>query len=315
MNRLNIFLTGLFFAAVVFTGCDKKNLELCPECKEFCLYANIEDFHKTAPIISKYLSTLPESMSDEQKLQILTEWLCSYSCVIDAKLGHVYTYPSDGIICLNEPCPPGTLSSIVILLDDNGITRELTLNIWAGKSEPIKVTNYSYVQPKEVRVAFTSEETTTRDVFDFINLFDRKVLNIYRGGAGQGYLSTMPAGKLDYILDILNVKPYFSSVHGYVLNNRMDILAANYRFSSENIDSYIVIDVTLSNMENKDYQTDWLKFMNDYEFFEGNTHQAWFMIDFEVPDGKEREWIEKFNTYEYVVWATFNHGYGSMEEK
>ena len=270
-----------------------------PECYEFCLYADIESFYKTAPIINKYLSTLPESMSDEQKLQTLTKWLCSYSCVIDAKLGHVYTYPSDDIICLDGPCPPGTSGSIVILLDDNGITRELTLDIWAGESEPMKATHYSYVQPKEVRVLSNSNwisgtsPTTIHNVFDFINLFDHKALNIYKLGS-EGYISSLPKDSLDYILANLNAKPYFSRVHGYW-------------------NEQLYIDVVMSNMENKAYQTDWFKFMNDYKLTEVTTVYSWFLIDFEVPDGKEREWMEKFNKYEFVYGANLNSGFRSME--
>jgi hypothetical protein len=311
LHLRNVIAIAICLAVTtVFSGCDKEN----PEYGEFCSYANVDDFHKTAPIINEYLSSLPNSMSNERKLQVFTEWLCSQPCIISAKLESAYTLPNDSIICRDGPCPPGTSGIISILLDDNGITRELTLSIWGDKSKPMKASAYSYMKPKEVRVAFKSDSTTIRDIFNFINLFDHKVLSIYRAGAGRGYLSIMPASSLEDILKILNAKPYFSRVHGYVLSNRMDIQAANYRFSSAHIDSYIVIDETMSNMENKDYQADWLKFMNDYKFFEGNTHHAWFMIDFDVPDGKEREWIEKFKTYESVIWATLNHGYGSMEE-
>ena len=303
MNKLNIFVIGLLFTVAVFTGCDKEKLEF----GEFCLYADLENFHKTAPVINEYLRTLPNSMSDEQKLQSLTGWLNSQSCVINAKLEGVWTDKDCMIMC-----QPGRYGNIAILLDDNGMTRELSLNIFGEYPKPLRATDYSYKKPKEVRVSFKSNTTTILNVFDFINLFDRKILNVHRLGAGRGYLSTMPANSLEEILEVLNAKPYFSYVHGYVLNNRMNIQAANYPFNSEHIDNYIVIDVTMSSMENKDYQADWLKFMNDYKFFEGQTNWAWFMIDFEVPDGKESEWIEKFKTYESVIGATFNYGYQSM---
>jgi hypothetical protein len=311
MNRLNIFVIGLFFAATVFPGCDKEILELDEfdlDCKEFCLYANVEDFHKTAPCINGYLSSSPENWTDEQKMGSLVSWLNSHSCVIEAKLEFVGT-EKDWLIMV----PPGRYGIVSLLLDDNGMTRELTLNIFGEYSKPLRATDYSYKKPKEVRVSFKSETTIVRNVFDFINLFDKKILNIYRAGAGRGYLSTLPASRLEDILAVLKSKPYFSYVHGYVLINRMDIEAANFPFSSEHIDSYIVIDVTMSNMGNKDYQADWLKFMSDYNFFEGQTNNAWFMIDFEVPDGKEKEWIEKFKTYQSVIGATFNYGYQRME--
>ena len=271
----------------IFYSCDKEKI---PEIDngEFCLYANVEDFYKTAPFINKCLDTLPENMSDKQKLQALTGWLNSQPCVINAKLEGVWTDKD----CMIE-CQQGRYGCISILLDDNGMTRELTLNIFGKYSKPLQATDYSYKKPKEVRVSFKSDITTISDVFDFINLFNRKVLNIYRAGAGRGYLSTMSASSLEGILEILNAKPYFSYVHGYFYE-------------------YVTIDVTMSNMDNKDYQVDWLKFMDDYNFFEGQTNWAWFMIDFEVPDGQEKEWIEKFYTYESVIGATFNYGYQSM---
>jgi len=258
------------------------------EKDEFCLYNNVEDFYKTAPFINEYLSTLLENISDEQKLQALTGWLNSQPCVINANLEGAWTDKDCMIMC-----QPGRYGSIAIILDDNGKTRELTLSIFGEYSKPLLATNYSYLKPKEVRVALKTETTTIRNVFEFINLFNFRALNIYRAGAGRGYLSTMPESSLEDILEILNAKPYFSRVHGYFYE-------------------HVTIDVTMSNMENKDYQADWLKFMNDYNFFEGQTNWAWFMIDFEVPDGKEKEWIEKFNTYDPVIWATFNYGYQSM---
>ena len=280
-------MTICLTVTAIFYSCNKDTI---PEIDngEFCLYSNVEDFYKTAPFINEYLSTLPKNMSDEQQLQALTNWFNLQHCVINAKLEGVWTDKD----CMIE-CQPGRYGCIAILLDDNGMTRELTLNIFGEYSKPLRATDYSYKKPKEVRVSFKSDITTISDVFDFINLFNRKVLNIYRDGAGRGYLSTMPASSLENILEILNAKPYFSYVHGYFYE-------------------YITIDVTMSNMENKDYQADWLKFMDDYNFFEGQTNWAWFMIDFEVPDGKEQEWIEKFNTYESVIGAAFNYGSQSM---
>ena len=304
MNRLNIFIFGLSFAVAVFTACNIEKLEVdefCSECDEYC-FADLENFHKTAPSINDYLSTLPKSMSDEQKLQALVEWLCLQPCIVSAKLEHVYTYPSDNIICRDGACPPGTGGSIAILLADNGLTRELTLNIWGEKSKPMIASNYSYPKPKEVRVYFTHPNyyqfagtITIPDVFDFINLFDHKVQNIYNLG-NKGYFSSLPKDRLDYIVNGLEAKPYFSRVHGYW----------------DDWEKELYIDLVMSNMENKAYQADWFKTMNDYKITEIVNIYRWFIIDFEVPDGKEREWIEKFSTHKFVSDASFNYGYQSM---
>ena len=288
LNLKKVIAIAICFAGItMFSSCNKEEF-LKINNEDFYLHTNLEDFHKAAPFINQYLDTLPKNMSDEQKLQALTDYLNSQPCVINAKLEGVWTDKD----CMRM-CQPGRYGAIAILLDDNGMTRELTLNIFGEYSKPLQATDYSYKKPKELRVSFKSEITTTSDVFDFINLFDRKVLNIYRAGAGRGYLSTMPTSSLNDILGILNAKPYFSYVHGYFYE-------------------HITVDVTMTNMENKNYQADWLKFMNDYNFFEGQTNWAWFMIDFEIPDGKEQEWIEKFYTYESVTAVTFNYGYQRM---
>jgi hypothetical protein len=281
----NVIATAICLAGMIlFSGCDKQGISGIDN-ETFCSYANLDDFYKTAPFINEYLNTLSDDMSDEQKLQALTDWLNLQPCIVSAKPGDVWTDKD----CLIS-CQPGRYGRIEILLDDNGMTRIITLNIFGEYSQPLQATDCSYAMPKEVRVFFKSDITTINDVFDFINLYNHRVINIFRAGAGRGYLSSVSASHLEEILRILNTKPYLSYVNGYFL------------------DKYITVDVTMSDMENKDYQADWLEFMDEYNFLEGATDSAWFMIDFEVPDGKEKEWIEEFNACESVMGATFHYG-------
>ena len=279
-----------FAGMTIFYSCDKEKISEIDN-GEFCLYANVEDFHKTAPFINKYLDTLPKNMGDEQKLQALTDWLNSQPCVISAKLEGVWTDKD----CMIE-CQPGRYGCIAILLDDNGMTRELTLNIFGEYSKPLRATDYSYLKPKEVSTHLhyylSGGTTTIRDVFDFIDLFDHKVLSIHKLGS-KGYTSSMPKDSLDYIVNGLNAKPYLNYVNGYW-------------------DGQLFFDVTMNNMEYKAYQADWFKIMSDYKLTEITTVYSWFIAVFEVPDGKEREWVEKFNTYEFVYGATLNYGFQSM---
>ena len=276
-------------------GCDKQetDLDLPQLCScDFYSCASIEDFYKTIPSINEYLRSLPENWSAERKLQALVSELNAMPR-IDAELGAVWT-DRDCLI----PCLPGTYGRIAILLDDNGLTRKLWLNIFGEDVNSLRVTSLSYIKPREVRVGLhhSGGNTTTNDVFDFINLFDRCVVRMWRLGAGRGYLSVMPADRVNYILNILNVKPYLSSVRVH------------------HFGGYIDVCVDMKNMHNRRYQADWLDFMRRYSFFEGNTHQAWFIVDFQVPDGKEEEWIERFNSYEFVLWATRNYGFRGIEE-
>jgi len=143
-----------------FSGCDREEIN-----REFYLYSNVEDFYKTAPVINKYLNTLPINMSVEQQLKDLTDWLNLQPCIINATLKGVWTDKD----CITF-CQPGRYGNIAIMLDDNGLTRELTLNIFGEYSKSLHATDYSFAKPKEVRAFYKSDSTTLSDVFDFINL-------------------------------------------------------------------------------------------------------------------------------------------------
>jgi len=287
MNRLNIFVVGLFFALVMFTGCDKKeNEEFCSECKEFCLYANVEDFHKTAPFINEYLSSLTSNWSDEQKLQNLTNWLNSMSCIISAKLKPEMTDYSKVPTFRSTPLQP-PLGIIAILLDENGTTKEILLEVglrYPYESDSLVATGYRYEKPREVRV-LTQPLATTSMVFDFINLFDFEVLLL----SGIFYSTTTHTE--DNIQSILSSKPYIAAIGS----------------------SWGHFSPTFYSMENKSYQADWLKFIDDYQLIETNPfgpYGAW--ITFLVPVGKEREWAAKFENYDLVSSVDLNWGFKGM---
>ena len=289
MNRLNIFIIGLFFAMAVFTGCNKEKLEddeFCSECDEFCLYANVEDFSNTAPFINAYLKHLAKSdWSKERKLQALTEWLNSKSCIISAEiesLVEIHELPPN-IYPIIAP-PPPSVGSIAILLDDKGITRELTLYIRRALSSPdlLIAGHYEYMIPKEVGV-FTHSHITIGKLFDFINLFEHNVEFI----TNDRFISLMPLHYQSNIVSALHAKPYIQSFHTGVDSNNNEIF----------------MFLRLYNMNNRDYQADWLKTMNDFELFEGG-NLPYYFIQYLVPDGKEREWQTKFESYNELVSST-----------
>jgi hypothetical protein len=272
MNKLDIFVIGLFFTVTVFIGCKKEEVE----CGEFCMYSNIEDFHKTAPFINNYMTTLPKNWSDEQKAQALVDWLNSKSCIM------VVDFEITTNWCWTPPVQYASSINIKILLDDNGVEKEIFLNV--GKkieSNSFIATGYGNTKPKAVVVCTSYDiNVSTEQIFEFINLFDHKVtlIEMYTGS----YTSSLSSSSLQVILDNLNVKPYVS-VHGF-------------------LDGRIIIIPWLHDMENKDYQADWLKTMNDYNLYEWNRYPIWhgFNIYFDVPEGAEKEWIEKFEMYEIV---------------
>ena len=275
MNRLNIFVIGLFFAVVVFTGCKKEELE----CGEFCLYSNVEEFNKTAPFINEYLGTLSKNWNDERKVRALVDWLNSKSCVnvIDFEI-----IPNE---CWTLPVQYGTFVNIKILLGDNGVAEEIILGIAKEvESNSFIAINYQYTKPKAIALTTSYDiNVSTEQIFEFINLFDHKVtlIEMYTGS----YTSNMSSSSLQDILDNLNAKPYVN-VHGF-------------------LDGRIIIIPWLHDMDNKNHQADWLKTMSDYNLYEWSRYAIWhgFTISFEVPEGTEEEWIAKFEKYEIVKTA------------
>jgi hypothetical protein len=268
------------FALLLGTaGCDKEEV-FCDS--DFCLYADVENFYKTAPFINEYLSSLSKDWDDEQKLQALVSWLSTHSCVIDAKLREY-----------NPHSGPWTSQGgrIDIFLDDNGITRELILNVQTVPS--LIATGYSYPTPEKVIVCLERDAwnpVAVKEVIDFINLFDLEVKTV----SSQRYFSTLQSDScLNNILNHLKSKPYVSQA-----SITMPYITSGRAFN-----------IILNNMKNKDNQEDWLKFTSDYEIF----HQANAYVVFQVPDGKEREWITKFETYELVARAYSDYVLGRMD--
>ena len=283
MNRLTVFLIIIIFA-VIFTRCKKEELA----CGDFCLYSNVENFHKTAPLINEYLSTLPKNWSDEQKVQAFVDWLNSKSCITVIDFEIIPNW------CWTSPVLYTTSASIKMLLNDNGVEKEIILSVSKEvKSDLFISIGYQYTKPKEVVVTTSyNVNVSTEQIFEFINLFDHKVtlIEMYTGA----YTSNMPSSCLQNILDNLNTKPYVK-VHGY-------------------LDGRIVIIPWLHNMENKSYQADWLKAMSEYNLYEWNRYTIWhgFTINFEVIEGMENEWKTKFEAYEIVQSVGLGGQYQSM---
>ena len=130
-------------------------------------------------------------------------------------------------------------------------------------------------------------------VFDFINTFDHNVENIH----SQVYTSNLPSDSLQYVLDYLNNKPYTNDGNDWFVNG--------YLHYQTNI---ITIFPRLFNIQNTEYQKDWLESMEILELYEqteGETSGC--IIYFHVPTGKEKEWKQEFEEYEFVEWAELNY--------
>jgi len=55
--------------------------------------------------------------------------------------------------------------------------------------------------------------------------------------------------------------------------------------------------------KNREYQNDWLETVNALKLHK----KSGCIIYFHVPAGKETEWKEKFERYEFVEWAELNY--------
>jgi len=122
MKKLS--LIGIVLLLLVgLVGCDKEGQ--VTDSEKLCSYLNIENINKTIPIINDYLASLKSNLNDEQKLQSLTEWLKSSSCVVDVTIlcvSCIYTLPAQ--------------SEISFSFKEGEVTKVVTLDILM--SNPLK---------------------------------------------------------------------------------------------------------------------------------------------------------------------------------
>ena len=134
---------------------------------------------------------------------------------------------------------------------------------------------------------------TIDKVFDFINSFDHEVESIKH----SAYTSTLPSDSLNYVLNYLNAKTY---TH----DGELWYVTGYLHYETQ----VITIFPKLFDIKNLDNQADWLQSMDFLKLREqtdkevsGNT------IYFHVPEGQEKEWVEKFEKYDFVEWAELNY--------
>ena len=134
---------------------------------------------------------------------------------------------------------------------------------------------------------------TIDKVFDFINLFDHEVEYIKYGI----YNSKLPSDSLQYVLDFLNAKPYTNDGNAWFVTGYL-----HYQTQQ------ITIFPKLFQINNKEYQIDWLQSMEILQLHQQtDTETSGNTILFHVPEGKEKEWVKKFMEYDFVEWAELNY--------
>lgn len=133
----------------------------------------------------------------------------------------------------------------------------------------------------------TKNQYPIDEVFDFINLFQHKVESIKYGF----YTSNFHSDSLLYVLDYMETKSYVTAtayIHGKT--NKIRVFPKLY------------------DMDNKEFQTDWLATLSELQMIEidddnsgGNT------LLIHVPIGKEKEWKNRFEKYDLIEWAQLNY--------
>lgn len=82
--------------AIVLASC-KKEVVKCSYDKEFCAFVNSEEYNKTSTAIDEYLKSINKGLPDNEKLELLREWLECKSCVTNAEIlcyACIYTNPA-----------------------------------------------------------------------------------------------------------------------------------------------------------------------------------------------------------------------------
>ena len=260
-------------------GCDKDNEMNNNEIslEEFCACIDLENIDKTIPVVNEYLRNIGKSLDNEHRAQALVGWFKSHSCIVDAR------------IILHEISGYQPKRDVAFSFMDGEIVRELILNF----STTNKVLSYHYDLYHGIFVK-TNKDFTINKVFDLINSLDLDAEFINYGV----YVSTMLPDKLQYVLDNLNAKPYTGD------SNTWRQVTGYLHFST----NQITIFPPLFNMNNKDYQADWLQTMKDYELVEHFIHDhSGYVIEFLFPETLDKYWKTKFDEYEFVEWAELNY--------
>jgi hypothetical protein len=124
MKKIIVIFNAILLLTTILTSCKKDNVK-CTGDTEFCASVNKEEYNNTGAIIDKYLSGQKESLSDNEKLEQLRDWLKCKSCVSNAEIlcnSCIYTNPAQ--------------SELIVLFIVNGQQVEKVLDVIMSK--PLK---------------------------------------------------------------------------------------------------------------------------------------------------------------------------------
>ena len=237
---------------------------------DFCRHIDIDNIHRTIPVVNRYLDNLPGGLTSKQRAQSLVALFLSFDGVTAARL-----LPGED---MNDP-------AVFFSFMDESTDRELTLDF----SSTGKVLSYHYDITNRAYVKIKRGVAIDR-VFDLINSVDFDVDEIMYGV----YVSSRPSSddELQRILDALNAKPYTNDgdvwwTIGYL----------HYQTGE------ITIFPHLMNMNNRNYQADWLSTMSEYSLTEILDSGVGYVLDVIIPEDRtvhESHWKNIFNGFDIV---------------
>ncbi len=168
----------------------------------------------------------------------------------------------------------------------------LTIGILLSCNSDDSETDKREFVPREVSVGIKSG-TNINAIFEFINQFDHIVDRII----SLTFTSDLPTDNLQYVIDFLNEKNY--------TNDGKTWFVTGYLHYQTN---QVTIFPKLFDMNNKEYQNDWLNSMQTLKLKEKhNADLNSGVIRFIVPEGKELEWKNRFENYSIVEWSRLNY--------
>ncbi|MDR2969608.1 MAG: hypothetical protein LBV32_08400 [Tannerellaceae bacterium] len=244
---------------------------------DFCRYLDIENIHRTIPIVNRYIDNLPGNLDANQRAQALVVMFRSFRGITGARfLQDEYMQT------------PAVFFSFM----DDGTDRELTLDF----SSTGKVLSYYYDVTTGV-YAKTERYYTIDRVFDFINSLDFEVKEITSGVC----VSRLPSSEaeLQRITNALNAKPY---THDGVWNT------GGYLHY---LTGTITIFPHLFGMNDRSYQADWLAAMREYSLVETFDYDhSGYIVEFQIPEDRtipESHWKDMFAKYDFLEWVEMSY--------
>lgn len=96
MKKIALTINAIILLTLMLTSCQKEDIK-CSGDKEFCSFIDKEDYNSTGSLTNKWLAGQKKTLSENEKLEHLKDWLECKSCVSNVRIecnSCIYTYPA-----------------------------------------------------------------------------------------------------------------------------------------------------------------------------------------------------------------------------